>query len=222
MLFRSLAILLSITVSALPTGAPKCAINPVAIKAAHGSSPDPSLGYTLSVTKSGTGTYNITVKSSAMKSFKGILMYITSPSAPSKHLGKFTFDSRFRAATASVCAAANITGDLLSTFTHASPIDKTLMTFVWSGSAAEIAGDLVVNAVIANLPSTPTGAKTGTPRWMVVNPVNVKTGVAVSLPAATSSVSAAATANATVATSGAGREFVSYAVVALAGMAFVN
>jgi hypothetical protein len=108
---------------------------------------------------------------------QGILMYIQSQSNPSMHLGKFlNLDlNNFKWTDPALCAAANVTGDNNATFTHANPSDKPLSTvFEWQGSKSDLEyGDLVVRAVLTNLPDTPKGAKPGSPRWMDLAPVNL-------------------------------------------------
>ncbi|KAH6576200.1 hypothetical protein BASA60_004668 [Batrachochytrium salamandrivorans] len=111
MLFRSIVTAIfavafsSTAVSALPSGAPKCAIN---------------------ATQPSGASWEITVTNSAgRESFQGALMYVATDMDPKNHLGKFTFNKdEFRPQTKSICDAAKITGDLDATFTHSSATKK--------------------------------------------------------------------------------------------------
>ncbi|KAH6583309.1 hypothetical protein BASA50_000872 [Batrachochytrium salamandrivorans] len=147
MLFRSVVTAIfavafsSTTVSALPSGAPKCAINATVIGAAHKKSDDPTLGYSVSITPNGA-SWEITVTNTAGREyFQGLLMYVATDMEPKNHLGKFTFDKdNFRPQTKSICDAAKITGDLDATFTHSSPTKKAVgMKFMWTPSPADMA-----------------------------------------------------------------------------------
>ncbi|KAH6588841.1 hypothetical protein BASA61_005793 [Batrachochytrium salamandrivorans] len=94
MLFRSIVTAIfavafsSTAVSALPSGAPKCAISSAVIAAGHKKPDDPTLGYSVSIAASGA-SWEITVTNSAgRKSFQGTLFYITTSLDPSKHLAQ--------------------------------------------------------------------------------------------------------------------------------------
>ncbi|KAH6570513.1 hypothetical protein BASA81_010505 [Batrachochytrium salamandrivorans] len=160
MLFRSIVTAIfavafsSTAVSALPSGAPKCAINSAVIAAGHKKPDDPTLGYSVSIAASGA-SWEITVTNSAgRKSFQGTLFYITTSLDPSKHLGKFTFDAgEYRPQTKSVCEAAKITGDPSATITHSKPSKKAVGTkFTWTPDPADltVAGDPIFNFSFAD------------------------------------------------------------------------
>ncbi|KAL2911728.1 hypothetical protein HK105_208785 [Polyrhizophydium stewartii] len=167
-LFSAAALLGSVL--ALPSGAPKCAINATVIAAAHGKQPDASLGYGVSVKMTGDSVFEVRVTNSAgRKAFQGILMYVNPADSPKTHLGKFDIDmSMFRFQTADICNAANIKGALEATFTHSSaakkPIDSTV--FKWSPLAADMAmtDSVVLSVAIAD--NDGDAAVKTKPRWV--------------------------------------------------------
>ncbi|KAH6570514.1 hypothetical protein BASA81_010504 [Batrachochytrium salamandrivorans] len=160
MLFRSIVTAIfavafsSTAVSALPSGAPKCAINATVIGAAHKKSDDPTLGYSVSIAASGA-SWEITVTNSANReSFQGALMYVATDMDPKNHLGKFTFNKdEFRPQTKSICDAAKITGDLDATITHSSAKKKPVgMKFMWTPNPADmnVAGNPMIYYAFAD------------------------------------------------------------------------
>ncbi|KAJ3047506.1 hypothetical protein HK097_011470 [Rhizophlyctis rosea] len=144
------------SVSALPTGAPRCAINTDAIQAGHGAPPTASLGYTVTVAPSttGTNTFDIKVANSAgLTSFQGVLLYVQSDADANSHLGKFiNLDAQKFHFQTDPCTAQNIAGDAESTITHSSSTDKPLSetVFTWQASDADLAvpGPIKVHAVV--------------------------------------------------------------------------
>ncbi|KAL2911730.1 hypothetical protein HK105_208787 [Polyrhizophydium stewartii] len=171
MLFNALVAAAALLGSAvaLPVGAPKCAINPAAIAAAHGKQADPSLGYGVSVKMTGANAWEMTVTNTAgRKAFQGILMYINKDMAPNTHLGKFEIDTNnFKFQSMDICSAAKVTGPMEATFTHSNPskkpIDKTV--FKWTATTEELnmPGQLMLNVAFAD--NDGDSAVKTKPRW---------------------------------------------------------
>ncbi|KAH9271153.1 hypothetical protein BASA83_006697 [Batrachochytrium salamandrivorans] len=160
MLFRSIVTAIfavafsSTAVSALPSGAPKCAISSAAIGAGHKQSEDLKLGYSFSIAASGASWEFTITNSAGRKTFQGLLFYVTTSLDPSKHLGKFTLDGgKFRPQTKSVCDAAKIAGALEATITHADPSRKPVGTkFTWTPNPDDLTvlGDPILNFAVAD------------------------------------------------------------------------
>ncbi|KAI8826046.1 uncharacterized protein EV422DRAFT_575883 [Fimicolochytrium jonesii] len=147
--FLSLSVLLAGVAQALPTGAPKCAINQAAISAAHS---DPSAaGYTITTSAS---TYTpgapLTFTIQGDKNVVGVLMYVSAGEV-SKHVGAFKVPENFRVQNADICTGAKIVNDAPeSTITHANPTPKgTKVDFTWTAPAAD-QGPLTLHAVVAS------------------------------------------------------------------------
>ncbi|KAI8924014.1 hypothetical protein BC831DRAFT_467979 [Entophlyctis helioformis] len=157
---------LASSVAALPTGAPKCAINATVIEAAHGIAPDASLGWDLSVTSTATGWDVSVINTAGKKTYNGVLMYVVVESDLKTHLGKFDIDtSLFRYTKPEVCAAANIKGPVEATFTHANPKPKPVSTvFKFTPNPADFAavGKMFINFAVAD---TDKKSAKGAPEW---------------------------------------------------------
>ncbi|KAJ3219093.1 hypothetical protein HDU67_002749 [Dinochytrium kinnereticum] len=165
-ILASIALLPAI-VMALPSGAPRCAINPAAIGAAHKKIED--LKYTIvpSAATYTPGGPPLTFEIKDGPAFKGILAYVTPGSdqdslletKSTKHVGVFVIgaDSGMRAQTASVCSAAKIENEgPESTITHSAPFPegKFPTSLSWKPPATDV-GVVTVNVAIAtNSPST--------------------------------------------------------------------
>ncbi|KAJ3138449.1 hypothetical protein HDU90_001413 [Geranomyces variabilis] len=157
--------------AALPTGAPKCQINPAVIGEAH-MTPSPDAGYTLSASSATwTAGQKITVTvTGTTHDVVGVLMYATpdaaddaalAPKGSKSHLGVFNVPNGFRAQTADICTGAGVQQQALeSTITHANPTPKgKSVTFEWTAPTSG-SGAITFNAAVAS------GAP-GNP-WMVV------------------------------------------------------
>ncbi|KAJ3206514.1 hypothetical protein HK099_000508, partial [Clydaea vesicula] len=153
--------------SALPSGAPKCAINKDVIAAGHGTPTDEAAGFNLSLSsdKAEIGKpIIITVTNTGPQTeFGGILMYAQGKDEK-KHLGQFTKmdEENFRFQT-EVCKDLGFAGDDKSTVTHKNSNKKQLTTtFEWTplpGDDAE--GPFTFHAVIATNPVP----------WQVIEPI---------------------------------------------------
>ncbi|KAI9100707.1 hypothetical protein DFS34DRAFT_648616 [Phlyctochytrium arcticum] len=169
-------LLLASTASALPNGAPKCAINPAVITKEHEAASTAG-GYKMvagSQTYTPGQTFEVTI--SGTLGIAGVLMYATpgtandataAPNNSKQHVGKFSSVNGFRAQTASACAAAGIANDAPeSTITHANAQDKgKSIAFTWTAPATNI-GPVTFNAAIAN-------GSPGKP-WQVVDILTVQ------------------------------------------------
>ncbi|KAJ3155728.1 hypothetical protein HDU86_004197 [Geranomyces michiganensis] len=167
--------------AALPTGAPKCQINPSVIGAAH-SAPSPSAGYTLtasSATWSAGQKITVTVTGTTSE-VVGVLMYATpeaaddaalAPNGSKSHLGVFNVPEGFRAQTADICAGAKVEQQALeSTITHANPTPKgKSVTFEWTAPASGSTAITFNAAVASGGPGNP---------WMVVPIVTLQPAAA--------------------------------------------
>lgn len=151
--------------SALPNGAPGCAINEAAIESGMGSM-TAQLGYTLIATKLNATSYTFTVSNPKTDNLQGVLIYVTSPNVKATHLGTITFadQTKYKYQSKALCASASITDSGMSTVTHSNPARVLLkdVAFTWTGSASDVgAGGLTVNAVVAALDP----GQSGVPRW---------------------------------------------------------
>ncbi|TPX57898.1 hypothetical protein PhCBS80983_g03502 [Powellomyces hirtus] len=158
--FLSLSVLLAGAAHALPGGAPKCAINPGVISAAH-SAPS-AAGFTLtssSTTYTAGQKISVTIAGTTNQ-VAGVLMYATAgtesdaqlaPNSAKAHVGVFNVPTGFRAQTAAVCDGATIKNDAPeSTITHANPSEKgQSVTFEWTAPAAA-SGPITFNAAVAS------------------------------------------------------------------------
>ncbi|KND00023.1 uncharacterized protein SPPG_04369 [Spizellomyces punctatus DAOM BR117] len=166
------ALLLSGSALALPTGAPKCAINPAVITAAH-QAPSPAAGYKISASaKSYTPGQPLTITIAGTTTpIAGTLLYATpgtqqdaglAPNNGKEHVGVFKVPAGFRAQTATICDAAAIKNDAPeSTITHANPTPKgNSVTFEWTAPATA-SGPISFNAAVA-------GGAPGAP-WQVLD-----------------------------------------------------
>ncbi|KAI8846357.1 hypothetical protein BC829DRAFT_434578 [Chytridium lagenaria] len=157
----SIALLLPAAVIARPNGAPKCAINPDAIRQAHANIED--LGATLSVEPKtytpGGGPITITIGGGV--AYQGMLAYITpgkiqdslvaAAERPKAHVGKFTLPAGLRAQTVSACTEGGILNDAdESTITHSAPFtDATRpLTLTWTPPATEM-GPVTINMALS-------------------------------------------------------------------------
>ncbi|KAJ3023726.1 hypothetical protein HKX48_001616 [Thoreauomyces humboldtii] len=145
---------------ALPTGAPKCQINPSVISAAHNA--PSAAGYTLSA-DSTTWTAGQKVKvtlTGSQHHVIGVLMYATpgttqdaslAPNGSKSHVGSFDVPTGFRVQTATICDAAKVVQDApSSTITHMDPSDKgAAVTFVWTAPSTG-SGSISFNAAITS------------------------------------------------------------------------
>ncbi|TPX60281.1 hypothetical protein SpCBS45565_g07555 [Spizellomyces sp. 'palustris'] len=154
------AVLLSGSALALPTGAPKCAINPAVISAAH-QAPSPAAGYKISASaKSYTPGQPLTITIAGTTTpIAGTLLYATpgtqqdaslAPNNGKEHVGVFKVPTGFRAQTAAICDAATIKNEAPeSTITHANPTPKgNSVAFEWTPPAAAV-GPISFNAAVA-------------------------------------------------------------------------
>ncbi|KAI9105601.1 hypothetical protein DFS34DRAFT_19104 [Phlyctochytrium arcticum] len=151
--------LLATAVNALPGGAPKCAINPAVITAAHGA--PKAAGYKIAASATSyTPGQKVEVKLTGTSAIAGVLMYATAgaasdaaaaPNSSKKHVGKFDVANGFRAQTATICDAAGIVNDAPeSTITHANPTPKgNEVTFSWTAPAADV-GPITFNVAVAS------------------------------------------------------------------------
>ncbi|KAJ3190148.1 hypothetical protein HDU85_000439 [Gaertneriomyces sp. JEL0708] len=169
-LSAALVALFASSATALPGGAPKCAINPAIISGAHKAPSD--AGFKISAS---AGSYTpgqpmkITVEGGA-NPIAGLLMYATpgaaddaaaAPNVAKQHVGVFNVPQGFRAQTADICNAAGIQNEgPESTITHAGGADKgNRVEFDWTAPAADV-GPITINAAV-------TSGGPGSP-WQVV------------------------------------------------------
>ncbi len=138
---------------ALPTGAPICSIDETRIQSGHGKASDQSLGYSLASKKVSSTQFEITINSSTVGEFKGLLMYVIGANG-NMHYGSFQKpNDNFKFQT-SICKDAGISGRSDSTITHANPSSKALsgLAFVWNLNADDQISNAPfrVQAVVSN------------------------------------------------------------------------
>lgn len=155
---------LAVLVAATPQGSPICQINESGVVAGHGSAADASLGFAVKMTAS-SGGMDFTLTNPAVTTFNGILMYVSSRSAPTAHLGSFAPSTGLVAMSQGLCSAAKVTGEPMATLTHSGPEGKELSPFVWTGDMAD---DLQLNIIIGAQIGKSSGLKSA-PRWQVLN-----------------------------------------------------
>ncbi|TPX71242.1 hypothetical protein SpCBS45565_g01219 [Spizellomyces sp. 'palustris'] len=147
------------SITALPRGAPKCAINPTVIANGH-EVKNTQLNFGA---QPSANTYTpgqqMTLTITGQRSWKGLLMYATpgtqqdaalAPNNLKQHVGVFAIPKGFRPQTTSICQAAGITQDAPeSTVTHADTSTKgTNLQFQWTAPNANV-GPITFNLVIA-------------------------------------------------------------------------
>ncbi|KAJ3312217.1 hypothetical protein HDU76_002921 [Blyttiomyces sp. JEL0837] len=157
-LLISLLALLTVASHALPTGAPKCKINPQIIQTGHGINAS-NVGYTFDMPAYTPGGPAVPITINGGQAFKGILLYMTpgttqdstlAPNGVNAHVGTFMVNPGLRPQSASSCQAMTVMNDAPeSTLTHAIPLlANTPYTLMWTPPAMDV-GPVTMNAVIS-------------------------------------------------------------------------
>ncbi|KNE65729.1 hypothetical protein AMAG_19200 [Allomyces macrogynus ATCC 38327] len=159
-LFVTILALVASLTTALPNGAPACAINVQKITAGMGEPQgDRNFKHVLqasSVEYEPGKPLSLTVISTngAIKTHKGLLLYVEPASGAKERIGQFKIPTGFKS-NVDKCAALQIKAGADSIITHDSPADKPLGTAIeWTAPATDM-GDLVIRAVVAGLASPP-------------------------------------------------------------------
>ncbi|KAI9179164.1 hypothetical protein H9P43_005826 [Blastocladiella emersonii ATCC 22665] len=166
-LFALLAVAAS-TTSALPGGAPACAINEAKITSGMGAPQgDRQFKLSASTTEYEPGkpiTMKVVSDNAATKTYKGLLIYVEPAGDAKKRVGSFKIPEGFKS-NVDKCGALQVTSDTDAVVTHSSPADKPLgAELVWTAPANAM-GELTVRAVVA-------GA--GPKNWQIVQTVTLK------------------------------------------------
>ncbi|KAJ3363484.1 hypothetical protein GGF32_004185 [Allomyces javanicus] len=167
-LFVTILALVASLVNALPNGAPACAINVQKITAGMGE-PQGDRNFKLQASSMEYEpgkplSLMVTSTNGAIKTHKGLLLYVEPASGAKERIGQFKIPTGFKS-NVDKCAALHIKAGTDSIITHDSPADKPLGAAIeWTAPATDM-GDLVVRAVVA-------GA--GPKNWQVLDPVTLK------------------------------------------------
>ncbi|KAI9343315.1 hypothetical protein DFJ73DRAFT_762025 [Zopfochytrium polystomum] len=163
----------TLSVAALPKGAPRCIISKAAITAKHGN-PTQTLGFAITAPATYTpgSAAALPIQLTGLPAFTsgGILAYVNTTTraaaAAESHVGAFMATTKIRAQTASACQAANVSNESpTSTITHSAPLANTAVQTLWWTPPAANVGTVQVNVVVA------TGT-VGKP-WMILQSVMV-------------------------------------------------
>ncbi|KAJ3374261.1 hypothetical protein GGF31_007780 [Allomyces arbusculus] len=167
-LFVTIFALVASLASALPNGAPACAINVQKITTGMGE-PQGDRNFKLQASSMEYEpgkplSLMVTSTNGAIKTHKGLLLYVEPASGAKERIGQFKIPTGFKS-NVDKCAALQIKAGTDSIITHDSPADKPLGAAIeWTAPATDM-GDLVVRAVVAG---------TGPKNWQVLDPVTLK------------------------------------------------